>query len=74
MTVAGLFLRDSWETVCQRVRCLWPIGLFAGDRLSTDAPDRASAERSATFLRKFHVSGRKLDEAAPACSWWRYRS
>ena len=30
------------------------------DRLSTDAPDRASAERSATFLRKLHLSGRKL--------------
>src|SRR5205085_10035153 len=35
------------------------------DRSSADAPHGAAAERSAAILRQFHVSGRKLDEAAP---------
>src|SRR2546421_727493 len=35
------------------------------DRPSSDAPDWAAAERGAAFLCKFHLSGGKLDKAAP---------
>ena len=36
------------------------------DRLSAQAPGRAAAERGAAVLRQFHLSGRKLDQAAPS--------
>ena len=35
------------------------------DRLSAQAPGRTTAERGPAVLRQFHLSGRKLDEAAP---------
>jgi hypothetical protein len=35
------------------------------DRPSPNAPDWAAAKRSAAFLCKFHLSGGKLDKAAP---------
>ena len=35
------------------------------DRPSPQAPCRTPAERSAAFIRELHLSGRKLDQAAP---------
>ena len=35
------------------------------DRLPAQAPGRTTAERGPAVLRQFHLSGRKLDQAAP---------
>src|SRR5271157_2296964 len=55
--------RRRWDQIRHSVAGQPPLA--GTHRLSSQAPCWPSAERSATILRELHLSGRKLDEAAP---------
>jgi hypothetical protein len=57
------FLEAEGDQICDPAPR--QLRLTREDRLSADAAGRTAAKRGAATLCQFHLSGRKLDEAAP---------